>query len=115
MKMSSDPLADLRLTIAQERRALLQGDFSSLETLHEAKERHILALPKARPSQEQLRDLRQAIERNQTLVQAAIRGVQTTRNRLAALQKVQAGLTTYQKDGTLDNRQTSAARIEKKA
>lgn len=113
--MRSDPLNRLHVTIAQEKSALLQGDYAALEQLQADKLRHILALENDPPSQQDLRVLRQVMDANQTLMEAALRGVQTAKDRLAALQRVQAGLTTYEQDGRLANRQTAAARVEKKA
>ncbi len=95
--------------------ALLQGDYAALEQLHADKLRHILALENVPPSAQDLRVLRQVMDANQALMEAALSGVQSAKDRLAALQKAQAGLTTYEQDGRLANRQTAATRVEKKA
>ena len=113
--MRSDPLIRLHDTIAQEKKALLQGDYAALEQLHADKLRHMLALENAPPSRQDLRVLRQLMDANQALMEAALRGVHTAKDRLSALQKVHAGLTTYEQDGRLANHQAAPARVEKKA
>ena len=113
--MAHDPLTHLFEVLAQERAALLSGDYTVLERLGGDKQRWLAALEGSAPPQQSIRDLRQLMTENQALTEAALRGVQAGMARIAALRQVQAGLTTYERDGTVALRSTPTATVEKKA
>ncbi len=113
--MVHDPLTRLFEVLAHEKAALLSGDYGALEQLGGEKQRWLAALEGASPSQQAIRDLRQLMAENQALTEAALHGVRAGMARIAALRQVQAGLTTYERDGSVAMRSTQTATVEKKA
>ncbi len=113
--MPDDPRDHLHRILADERRALMSGDYAALAALAAEKERLLIDLDHSRPSRKGLQHLRQKMEQNQRLAEAALKGVQAAKARIGALLQVQAGLTTYDPDGKVALRATGATTVERKA
>ena len=113
--MQRDPVASLHELLSQERRALLAGDYATLQPLASEKERLIHLLEADPPSRALLESLRNRMSANQAITEAAICGVQAAKARIAALRQVNAGLTTYDRDGSIATRKSANATVERKA
>jgi flagellar biosynthesis/type III secretory pathway chaperone len=113
--MPDDPLDRLHRILVDERRAFMSGDYAALAGIADEKERLLIDLEHSRPSRKGLQHLRQTMEQNQRLAEAALNGAQAARARIGALLQVQAGLTTYDPDGKVALRGTDATTIERKA
>lgn len=108
------PAAALAQLLAEERACLLSGDLAALPRLIAAKERLLgLVGSAAAPSAAVLARLRDAAERNQGLLDAALRGVQAARTRLETMRSGGPALNTYDASGraaTLGDRGPSVER-----
>ncbi len=97
--MQSDTYAALKTLLTRERESLRNGDFASLKDHAKQKEEFLYDGVEAFMSQQELRDVRQGLQANQALLIAAIRGVQSARARLAALEAVRTSLGIYDQNG----------------
>lgn len=113
--MTNDPVVSLRAILARERAALMTGDYAHLNDFAEEKDRLLPQIAATRPSRDALGDLQRAMAANQALCAAALRGVRSAKARLDALAQVEATLTTYDRDGTIDVRAPDHATFERKA
>jgi flagellar biosynthesis/type III secretory pathway chaperone len=113
--MTDDPLGRLHQVLSDERQAFMSGDYAALAEIAAEKEHLLNTLQDRRPSRKSLEDLRQTMEHNQRLAEAALKGVQAASARIGALMQVQAGLTTYDPDGKVTLRTTNATKVERKA
>jgi hypothetical protein len=109
-----DPAAALSQLLSEERACLLSGDLAALPRLIAAKERLLSRVEAApAPPTAVLARLRDAAERNQGLLDAALRGVQAARARLETVRNGGPALNTYDASGrgaTLGDRGPSVER-----
>jgi flagellar biosynthesis/type III secretory pathway chaperone len=95
-----DPATALAQLLAEERACLLSGDLAALPRLILAKERLLeLVQGASAPPAEVLDRLKAAAERNQALLDAALRGVQAARARLETVRNGGPALNTYDAAG----------------
>lgn len=79
--------------------ALRRGDYAALPALTAAMEEAAEGLDTAAP--DEVRALRDRLERNAACLLAAARGLRAARRRLAEIAQARAGLSTYGATGTL--------------
>ncbi len=99
--------------LEEERRAVLSGDYRTLEKIASAKADLLSDLARDDPGL--LQSIASAIARNQRLLAAAIEGVQTAQQRIAVLKDVRDTLRTYDAQGHKANLSESRPTIERKA
>ncbi|SFS19178.1 flagellar protein FlgN [Yoonia litorea] len=99
----------------EERLLLRSGQIDQLADIARQKETLMLKLPGSRMGRAEAMKLSDALQRNQTLLAAAISGVQAARQRLKVLRSVHEGLTTYDGNGRLATRGQKTGTVEKKA
>ena len=109
-----DELDDL---LDQERAALLAGQLGTVTRLLDRKVALIDRLDADPPgARDQLAGLQDKVMRNQTLLEASLKGIRAVSSRLAAMRRVQRDMQTYDSQG----RKTaiagaSARRVERRA
>ncbi len=109
-----DEMTQLIGVLAQEREAILTGDFDSIDRLVSEKTELIEQIePKG--DRKQLRSVFAAVEHNQALLQAAIEGVKRARERLEAVRDVQTSLSVYSPWGMQTITDANGATLSKKA
>lgn len=113
--MADDLGARILDVLEQERRSLLAGAFEPLEGLEVAKLELFARLSTVRVPAPQLAVIRSSLEKNQTLMAAAIHGVKAARMRLDALESVKDGLAVYDQSGAMSNVAMDKAALRKKA
>lgn len=113
--MTHDTLEYLRDLLSRERSALLAGRYDQLDDIAARKLDLLTSLAAKPPGREELVDLRDRLQSNQALTEAALGGVKAAKARIDALLSVETALTTYGRDGNLAVRTTPESRIEKKA
>ncbi len=113
--MSSAAYNALMTHLSQEREAIRKAGFARLDEMAGKKEDLFLQVAQATLSNAELSRLKQAIDRNQSLLAAAIAGVHAAQTRLAALDHVRAGLSVYDQSGQMATYPTTKPDIEKKA
>ena len=113
--MPDEPLDRLHRILSDERQAFISGDYAALAGIADEKERLLRDLQHRQPSPQSLRALRQTMEHNQRLAEAALKGAQAAKARIGAVLQVHAGLTTYDPDGKVAMRGADITTIERKA
>ena len=113
--MQAKFLLDLRTLLADEKAALLGARYDALQSLSDAKAELLLQLSDHSLARETLEELQTAINTNQKLLSAAIKGVGAAKERLTALQDVRTGLSVYDQNGAMNVKSTARSTIEKKA
>lgn len=90
-------LAELQDLLAQERDVIRVADFSRLGALVHRKQELISALTGTPATM--LAEIRKDAERNQRLLEAALRGIGSARNRLRQIREGARGFTGYDRHG----------------
>ncbi|TNC74226.1 flagellar protein FlgN [Rubellimicrobium roseum] len=103
--------SDLTLLLETERRLILTGDWSGLQSLAPRKAALLDRLPPGAP----LPPLATALARNQALLAAAIDGLRDALGRRAALEAARRGLATYDPSGLRAALAAPSPRYERKA
>ncbi|MGR3322704.1 MAG: flagellar biosynthesis protein FlgN [Pseudooceanicola sp.] len=108
-----DALDDL---LNRERDALLSGQLDRLPDLLEDKERLIERLGRTEMAEEsQLAALRRRAERNQALLDNAMRGIRAVAERLGTMRRLRQSLDTYDPSGRRTSIVTRPGRVERRA
>ncbi|MBY5933613.1 flagellar biosynthesis protein FlgN [Tateyamaria omphalii] len=112
--MIMDELDDL---LDSERAALLEGNLDDVKRLFERKTKLVDALSRFDDAESlNVQALRQKVERNQDLLQAAAEGVKSVARRLATIRRVRESLETYDARGQRKKVDLKAATtLEKRA
>jgi len=113
--MSTNTITEILKLLKHERNALKAGDFDTLDTLAETKNRLFEDLTRNSPAPSDLRQIKVRLSENQTLFSAAIKGVAAARDRIDALQNVREGLSVYNQSGQMAKVPTSRPAVRKKA
>ena len=109
-------LSRLQDVLEAERSALLAGDLNMIGALLPQKEALIEQANWAGADRLVLQQAENALARNQDLLKAAMEGIGTVKERLAALAAVDSALETYGADGQKHHIRTNAAhKVEKRA
>ena len=98
-----------------ERAALRTGEFEVLDALLASKTALFARLAQSDASHAELAQIKTRLAENQSLLAAAIRGVEAARERLAALQHVRETLNTYDQQGQMAQVPTARPSMTKKA
>lgn len=85
--------------LAEERAAMLEGNFAALPAFVSEKTVLVPAVENAMPDQAMLERLKSAAASNQALLSAALRGVHAARKRIEAARNGGAVLSTYDASG----------------
>ncbi len=115
--MTPDPaVTALEALLEEERQALLAGDIGRFATLADRKEALAGRLQGQDADPATLAALRSRLERNAALLDAALAGIRSVADRLAAMREVREALATYDPRGQRRNiRQAAAPRLEKRS
>lgn len=97
--MATNDLSDLTRLLEDERRCLKGGGFSALPALVRRKEALLAGLSGQSPAQPGLRAAFAQAEENQRLIVAALKGIQSARQRLRAIRDAGNGMGTYSAKG----------------
>ena len=89
------PEAALLNLLAREEKAILAGDFDTLERLFEQKQMLLARVARARLPEASLQALSRRSERNNRLLAASARGINKAREELARLRKGPQRFSTY--------------------
>jgi len=115
-KEGQDTARALDVLLEEERKALLNGEFSKFEELIARKEALIELLVEAPDTAETMTSLASRMTRNQDLLSTALDGVRSVAHRLSELRKVRGSLDTYDKSGQRRSVDLQADRsLEKRA
>ena len=112
---SMRPAAALMDLLEREHKALLTGQFQSLERISAPKEALMKSIAKSRPNQHELNALKVRSARNRRLLEASARGLKSARLRLAQLQQKPASLKTYGPSGGITALGDKSLTMKKKA
>lgn len=117
--MQAKAVLELEMVLADEKTALLEGDYAALPGLAAVKAELIAELTDGLTggpvSPDLLRQIKRRIDANQTLLQAAIDGVKAAKDRLSALAEVRDSLRVYDQSGAEAVAQMPRSTLEKKA
>jgi hypothetical protein len=113
--MADNTLTQLFALLADERHALLGARYDALAEIAVTKERCLQHLARTPPSKKGLQTLKSRLSENQRLIAAALRGVETARKRVEALEDVRDVLTTYDPFGKMTLTSKAQKTVEKKA
>ncbi|WP_394180941.1 flagellar protein FlgN [Yoonia maritima] len=105
----------LLTTLNAEKAALCSGSFDALDELSHQKYQQFEAFSATQPTGPELQKIQRLLSENQTLISAAIAGVQAARARVDALQNVRSGLSVYDQSGALARVSICRPDVEKKA
>lgn len=105
----------LEAILGEEQVAILAGRYEELPALQEKKEIALRELRRTGTATELLNSISTKIERNQSLLSAAIKGVSAARGRLETLTKSVGSLTTYDQAGAVHQLAHKDSGLEKKA
>ena len=108
----AETLLDL---LDREAAALKQAQYATLPGLQDKIATQITALAATSPSPELLDLIRSRLATNQSLLQSALRGITSARNRIAALEGLARGFDTYDRDGGRETVHTGRPLLERKA
>ncbi|KJZ21141.1 hypothetical protein [Loktanella sp. S4079] len=108
-------MRELLNLLEAEATAIRNGEFSNLDEMRTRKETLFDAFKVGNPTEKEVENLRATILRNQSLFEAALSGIRAARSRIAALQNVRSGLSTYDQSGALSRVEIHHPQIEKKA
>lgn len=99
--MTNNALARLETILEQERAALLKGELDQLQGLFREKEQVLTSLKTEKNSKDDayVHSLQQKMLRNQTLLESAIQGIRTVKDRVLEIRKVRDSLETYDGNG----------------
>lgn len=98
-----------------ERAALMAGDFAALQEISAKLEAYEQSIASGGISKEELRDVVAEAQRNTSLLQAAVKGVQSAQTRLKAITDVRDNLSLYTRGGKKQSIALSHKGLEKKA
>lgn len=93
---------EIFLLLTKERAAIINGQFETIDSLASSKEVLFDSYIQQYPHKSALPALNAAITRNQVLLQAAIKGVASAKERLQALRDVREGLRIYDYEGQFE-------------
>ena len=110
----SDAFMPIRALLAQERAAILSGEFDTIDALAPKKADLMTALV-GHADITKLRELEITVRHNQSLLQAAIEGVKVARKRLADIQDAQDRLSVYSPQGVQTIKKTTGLELSKRA
>ena len=113
--MRDNIVQDLRQLLDAENAAIINGDFHVLDSLAADKSALFQRLHDADIRQTDLRRIARDIQKNQTLLGAAITGVAAARARILALRDVRHGLQVYDHTGQFANLPVARSVLLKKA
>lgn len=113
--MPEKKLSNLTELLARERAAVIKGDFGAIADLGPAKESLLKNLDQMAADRDELAVVMADLTHNQTLLAAAINGISSAKDRLAALAKVRDGLNVYTQSGKLSHVQVKPPAVERKA
>lgn len=99
----------------QESDALRKGDFAGLADFAKRKNSLITALTKDQARATDIAAIRAKAARNEALFASAIKGVQTARDRISALNDVRNGLSFYSENGQMKHVPENRSAMERKA
>jgi len=108
----TQPILDL---LAAERSIILSGTFDGLAQIAVRKEKLFARLADGQVTAGRLRRISAQVERNQTLLAAAMAGVQEAVERLAVLLRAADGFNTYDSLGQKSEVNTARPAFERKA
>jgi hypothetical protein len=97
-----------------EHAAITQGAFEVLPALSEEKEALLIRLPKAQSTPEEIARISRLIGRNQSLLAAALQGVEAAQKSLQALRKIAQGSNVYDRSGTVSRLLTGGKDLPQK-
>lgn len=106
---------DLTLLLAEERSAVIIGDFAKLTALTPKKESLLEALVATNLPARKMAELAKNIDKNQTLLSAAMRGIEAAQNRMAILEKVRTGSNVYSRNGQVTQMTSENPTLKRKA
>lgn len=101
--------------LVQEKQALKLGIFENLDAISATKVQLFERLAHENSTATEMTAIREKLAENQTLLLAAIAGVQAARDRIFALQHVRDGLNIYDQSGKMALVPTRNSDFEKKA
>jgi hypothetical protein len=101
--------------LEKERRAILEGNLDFLERAVAEKERLARALGAAGVDVSRLRRLREKLQRNRLLLEAAGRGIRAAAQRLAGLHGPAPELSTYDSSGRRRAFEAPSGKLESRA
>jgi flagellar biosynthesis/type III secretory pathway chaperone len=112
-----ETIAALDSLLDDERKALLSGQLDRIAQLHDRKSELIDALNALdRKEQEKVEQLSDKVTRNQELLNAAMEGIRSVAQRLAAVRQVREQLETYDAEGRKTSIRTQQdSSLEKRA
>lgn len=109
-------LERLQALVAEEHRALLEGDLHALGDILEEKEILVAELEDLQPAPEDVSSVKVALRRNQELFDEALKGIRAVADRLAEYQRAKTMLETYDAKGRrLRIKGLESSRIERRA
>ncbi len=109
---ATDIITRLDELLELERGALMQGDLEQIPVFLEEKETLIDQLNEfGVDKKDELQELQIKVERNQVLLDGALRGIRKVSARMAAFRRIRRSLETYDETG---QKQTIQAEIERK-
>ena len=101
--------------LVQEKKALKRGVFEDLDAISATKVLLFERLAQENPTASEMTAIREKLAENQSLLVAAIAGVQAARDRSSALEHVRDGLNVYDQSGKMALVPTRNSDFEKKA
>ena len=113
--MREGPMQPVFDLLEAERSIILRGTFAELAPIAARKERLFARLADGRLTAGQLRRISAQVARNQTLLAAAMAGVQDVVDRLAILRRAADGFNTYDSLGQKSEVNTAPPAFERKA
>lgn len=105
----------IMLLLNQEHRAIVGGHYDELSGLGQTKNQLFEMLTAVSLNEEKMQQIRNGLERNQILLNAALTGVSDAKTRLSALQEVRDGLRVYNQDGQIADVPMARHALEKKS
>ncbi len=111
----NDPRADMLTLLAQERDAILHGQYDRLASIAADMTDCATRLQAQSADPTALIAIKKHMERNQNLIGAALGGIAAAQERVNAMQSVRDGLKTYDPSGKIDTVTTARSKLEKKA
>jgi flagellar biosynthesis/type III secretory pathway chaperone len=97
--MRDQRISDLLALLAAENAAIISARYTVLDDLA-ARKLHLFSdLPKAGPTRDELRQISMLLQKNESLLAAAIKGFAAARDRITALRAVREGLQVYDQSG----------------
>ena len=114
--MENELAQTLGAQLEQERLFLIRGDIDSLGEMAEAKRELLDSTPEESDiGAEDLSRLQRQAARNMTMIEAALRGVRSARQRLEDIKRVSHNLDTYSAKGAMKNLGDVPRNVERRA